>query len=296
MRAAALCAIAMLLALVVAPPVLAASVLLAALHDAGHVLTFALIAAMLCLFVEPRGTGLATFFAVVAALAVGTEVAQPFFAGADTLEVASPGDVGRDLLGAAIGALAWSAVRRRRRRLWIPAAVLLAAGLGPLAFTGWAYAQRAMHPQVVWEAGRATWQVFLEAPIEGRIERGGGRLRFTATGDSYAGLSIIEPPPDWRGYDALRIALANPGATPIRINVRIDDRPQDTEYEERFNRERTVPAGTSLAWRIPLADIERGPAGRALDLARIARVVVFLSPGQRTAAFDLEGLRLEHAP
>ena len=156
--------------------------------------------------------------------------------------------------------------------------------------------QLGVHPQVVWEAGRATWQVFLEAPIEGRVERGGGRLRFTATGDSYAGLSIIEPPPDWRGYDALRIALANPGATPIRINVRIDDRPQDTEYEERFNRERTVPAGTSLAWRIPLADIERGPAGRALDLARIARVVVFLSPGQRTAAFDLEGLRLEHAP
>ena len=131
MRAAALCAIALLLALVVAPPVLEASVLLAALHDAGHVLVFALIGALLCLFREPRGAALVAFFAVAAALAVGTEVAQPWLAGSESIEVASLGDVGRDLLGAAVGALAWRAVRHRRRRLWFPAAMLLAAGLAP---------------------------------------------------------------------------------------------------------------------------------------------------------------------
>ena len=296
MRAAALCAIALLLALVVAPPVLEASVLLAALHDAGHVLVFALIGALLCLFREPRGAALVAFFAVAAALAVGTEVAQPWLAGSESIEVASLGDVGRDLLGAAVGALAWHAVRHRRRRLWFPAAMLLVAGLAPLAFTGWAYAQRALHPEVIWDPGRATWPVFLEPPAEGDYRRMAQRLRFTATGDSYAGISIREPPPDWRGYGALRISLANPGAKPVRINVRIDDRPRDTEYADRFNRERILPAGTAVQWRIPLADIEQGPTGRRLDLSHIERVVIFLSPGSRGAAFDLDGLRLEHAP
>ena len=297
MRAAALCAITLLLAIVVSPPVLAASVWLAALHDAGHVLVFAAIGALLCVLMGPRGVPrLVLFFVVIAVLAVGSELAQPYFAGSGTLEVASSGDVGRDLLGASIGVLAWSGWRRRRRTPWILAAFLLAIGLAPLAFTGWAYAQRALHPEVVWDAGRATWRVFLEPPVAGGYARHAAGLRFTATDDAYAGLSIREPPRDWRGYAALRFAIANPGPTPIRVNVRIDDRPRDTAYEDRFNRERTVPAGAAVVWRITLADIERGPEGRRLDLSRIERVVVFLSTGSRGAAFDLASVRLERAP
>lgn len=296
MRAVALCVIALLLAFVVAPPVFEATVLLAALHDAAHVLTFALIAVFLCVLIEPRGTGLVMLFVVAGVLAVGTEAAQPYFAGAGAIEVASIGDVARDLLGAVIGTLAWRAHHRQRRWLWIPAAALLAAGLAPLAFTAWAYVQRAMHPDVVWDASRATWQVFLETSVEGRYERDTRRLRFTASSDSFAGFSIREPPPDWRGYAALQVALANPGATPIRINVRIDDRPRDTEYEDRFNRERVVPGGASVVWRIPLGEIERGPKGRRLDLSDIRRLVIFLSPGSRGASFDLGSVRLERAP
>lgn len=296
MRAVALCVIALLLAFVVAPPVFEATVLLAALHDAAHVLTFALIAVFLCVLIEPRGTGLVMLFLVAGVLAVGTEAAQPYFAGAGAIEVASIGDVARDLLGALIGTLAWRAHHRQRRRLWIPAAALLAAGLAPLVFTGWAYVQRAMHPDVVWDVSRATWQVFLEPSAEGRYERDARYLRFTASSDSFAGFSIREPPPDWRGYAALRVALANPGTVPIRINVRIDDRSRDTEYEDRFNRERVVPAGAPVVWRIPLDEIERGPEGRRLDLSDIRRLVIFLSPGSRGASFDLGSVRLERAP
>lgn len=298
MRALALCVIALLLAFVVAPPVFEATVLLGALHDAAHVLTFALIAVFLCVLIEPRGTGLVTLFVVAAVFAVGTELAQPYFAGARSLEVASKGDVCRDLLGAVIGVFVWIAVRRRRRGFWVPAAVLLAGGLAPLAFTTWAYAQRATHPEIVWDARRATWRVFLESRTHGTYSRvqHGSQLRFTASSDSYAGLSIREPPPDWRGYAALQMALANPGAAPIRINVRIDDWPRDTEYEDRFNRERMVPAGASVVWRIPMDEIEQGPQGRKLDLSDIRRVVIFLSPGSRGASFDLGSVRLERAP
>ncbi len=298
MRAAAVCVIVLLLAFVVAPPVLEATVLLAALHDAAHVLVFALVGALLCGLATPHRWGFLALLAMVALLGVGTELAQPYFAGAQAIEVASIGDVGRDLLGAVIGGLAWFAIRRRRLRWLVPAVVLLAVGLAPGAFVGWAYVQRGLHPQVVWDASRATWRVFLERTTDGELARlpGRSRARFIATGDSYAGISIREPPPDWRGFEALVVVLSNPGASPIALNVRIDDLPRDTEYEDRFNRERLIPAGSGLQWRIPVNEIAQGPRGRALDLSHITRVVVFLSPGSRGASFDIDSLRLERAP
>ncbi|MBV6417060.1 MAG: hypothetical protein CMLOHMNK_01693 [Steroidobacteraceae bacterium] len=298
MRAAAVCAIAFLLALVVAPPVLEASVLLAALHDAAHVLVFAVIGALLCMLAEPRRAGFLALLGLVALFAVGTELAQPYFAGAGSFEVASPGDVARDLLGAVIGGLAWVAVHRRRRRFFVAALALLVAGLAPLAFVGWACAQRFLHPAIIWEADRVTWRVFLDRVTAGTLIRlpGSPYARFTASGDSYAGMAIDEPPPDWRGYETFVVQLANPGRVPIALNVRIDDLPRDTEYEDRFNRERTLAPGAVLQWRIPLADIERGPQDRALDLSHITRVVIFLSPGSRGASFDIGSVRLERAP
>ncbi|MGD9597503.1 MAG: hypothetical protein AB7G76_03925 [Steroidobacteraceae bacterium] len=295
MRAAAVCAIALLLALVVAPPVLEASVWLAAAHDAAHVVTFAIIGALLCGLFAPRRAGFLALFAVVAVFAVGTELAQPYFAGAGSIEIASKGDVARDLAGSVIGVLAWVAVRRRRPRLLVAAGLLLAACLAPLAFVGWAYAQRALHPQIVFDPGRATWRVFIERANQGSLarDRASHALRFTATGNSYAGIALREPPPDWRGYDRLVVAVSNPGAHPLSFNVRIDDLPRDTEYEDRFNRERTLPAGASLHWAIPLGEIARGPRGRLLDLSHITRVVVFLSPGSQGASFDLGGITLE---
>lgn len=298
MRATAVCAIVLLLAFVVAPPVLEATVLLAALHDAAHVLVFALIGVLLCVLTEPHRAGFIALFVAAGLLAVGTELAQPYFAGAQSIEVASMGDVGRDLLGAVIGGLVWFAIHRRRPRLLIPAAVLLAVGLAPLAFTGWVYAQRAAHPEIVWDARRESWRVFIEPPPNGTFVRlpDKHRARFTATGHSYAGIAIREPPSDWRGYEALRVALSNPGSVPIAVNVRVDDLPRDTEYEDRFNRERLVPAGAELQWRIPISEIEQGPRGRPLELSHITRIAVFLSPGSRGASFDLESVRLERAP
>ena len=295
MRAAAVCAIALLLALVVAPPVLEASVWLAAAHDAAHVVTFAIIAALLCSLIKPRRAGYLALFAVAAVFAVGTELAQPYFAGAGLIEIASMGDVGRDLAGSVIGVLAWLGVRRHRPRLVLAAGALLLVCLLPLAFVGWAYAGRALHPDIVFDPGRVTWRVFIERTNAGTVARDPERhvLRFTATSDSFAGIGLREPPPDWRGYDRLVVAVSNPGATPLSFNVRIDDLPRNTEYEDRFNRERTVPPGASLRWEIPLGEIVRGPQGRLLDLSHITRVVLFLSPGSRGATFELAGVTLE---
>jgi len=294
MRVLAACAIALLLALIVYPPALSSAVWMGALHDAGHVLVFALIAALLCAILRPRGAAFLVLAAVLVLLAAGSEFAQGHFGAGD----ASFGDFARDLLGGVMGVVAWVAARLRRPVLFVVAALALLTGLLPLARVGWAYAQRADEPQAIWNPRRATWDVFIESPRTGTFTRLPDRqgARFVADSDGYAGIVIREPTADWRGFDALVVSVANPGARSLALNVRIDDQPRDTEYEDRFNREQIVQPGSALRWRIPVADIERGPVGRPLGLAHITRVVIFLSPGSKGAAFDLQDVRLEPAP
>jgi hypothetical protein len=194
--------------------------------------------------------------------------------------------------------MAWFAATRRRPALYVVAALALLAGLLPLARIGWAYAQRAGAPEIIWDPQRATWDVFIESPRTGTFEKlpGGQGARFIAESDAFAGIVIREPPPDWRAFDALIVSVANPGLRALSLNVRVDDQPRDTEYEDRFNRERVLPPGAALRWRIPVAEIEQGPEGRPLGLSHITRVVIFLSPGSTGAAFDLREVRLEPAP
>lgn len=293
MRAILVAVIAVLLAIVVRPPIAESSVLLGALHDAGHVIAFSLIAFALCVILRPASWRWVVILAVLAALAVGTEWAQRWLGGAFSL-----GDVGRDLLGAAIGVSAWIAARRRRPILFAAAAIAMVAGLVPLGFTGWAYTQRAAEPDLVWDASRATHRVFIEPPRNGSFVRpdGASYARFTSASDTYAGIVIREPTPDWREYGALVVRLSNPGDAAVTMNVRVDDRPADTEYEDRFNRARFVPAHTEVQWRIPLHEIEHGPVGRRLDLSHITKVVIFLSPPARGASFDLRDVRLDRRP
>jgi len=294
MRVIAAGVIALLLALIVYPPALSSSVWMGGAHDAGHVLVFAAIAALLCAILRPRGARLTLIVAVIVLLAVGSEFAQGRFGVGD----ATLGDFGRDLLGGAVSVTAWFAATRRRPALYVVAALALLAGLLPLARIGWAYAQRANAPEVIWAPHRATWDVFIESPRTGTLRKlpDGQGARFVAESDSYAGIVIREPPPDWSGFDALVVSVANPGSQALSLNVRIDDQPRDTVYEERFNRERILPPGSALRWRIPVAEIEQGPVGRLLGLSHITRVIVFLSPGSRGAAFDLRDVRLEPAP
>lgn len=294
MRVFAACVIALLLALIVYPPVLSSTVWMGALHDAGHLLVFALIATLLCAILRPRRTGFLAIAAILVLLAAGSELAQGRFGVGD----ATLGDFARDVLGGAAGVLAWLAVTLRRPGLGIVAALALLAGLVPLARVGWAYAQRANVPQAIWDPHRATWDVFIESPRTGTFTRLPDKqgARFIANSNGFAGIVIREPTADWRGFDALIVSIANPGTRPLALNVRVDDQPRDTEYEDRFNREQVLPPGSVLRWHIPMADIEQGPVGRTLGLSHITRVVVFLSPGSRGAAFDLRDVRLEPAP
>ncbi len=104
-------------------------------------------------------------------------------------------------------------------------------------------------------------------------------LQIRFLGNDWPGISNFEPSPDWRGFNRLRIDVTNPGDSSLVLGLRIHDIGHDLDYDDRFNTEFAIGAGSRQVLDVPLAAIASAPAGRRLDLSRIGGIVLFrLSP------------------
>jgi VanZ family protein len=100
-------------------------------------------------------------------------------------------------------------------------------------------------------------------------------LRFGA--QEWVGLDLDEPYPDWSNYRTLKLDLTNPNDSPLRLIIRVHDRTHNWHFDDRFNRGFTLAPRTRTTYSIALADIERAPLARRLDLQHIANVQLFTS-------------------
>lgn len=98
--------------------------------------------------------------------------------------------------------------------------------------------------------------------------------QLTLNPGAYPGISIVEPYPDWSGYQTLSLDLYSPHARPINLVLRIDDERHDQAYADRFNRSLTLRPGHNRI-QIPLREIAEAPARRAMDMKRIASLMLF---------------------
>jgi hypothetical protein len=73
----------------------------------------------------------------------------------------------------------------------------------------------------------------------------------------------------------LRIDVTNSGENELTLGLRIHDIGGGQEYDDRFNREFEIEAGTRRVLDVKLADIASSPANRTLDLSRIGGLVLF---------------------
>lgn len=80
---------------------------------------------------------------------------------------------------------------------------------------------------------------------------------------------------DWRGVQRLETAIYWPGSAPAVFAVRIDDRPGNPPYADRFQREFAVTQGWN-AVAIPVAELARTSGGRPLRLDNVRQWGVFL--------------------
>ena len=228
-------------------------------------------------------------FFVAVALGVATEALQHYLPHRQVSAL----DVLHDAAGAALG-LALVTVARSAapsdRGAGRPVALLVA--LVALVVLGWepvrcatAYAQRASafpalaplagvaHDKFVLARNAALERAPLPEPWRRPDEA--DALRLAPTPGARPALELPEPVPDWRGHSALALDLTNPSSQPVRFVLRVLDAPHDWTHADRLNLPVDVPPRTRTVVRVPMAAIATAPAGRTMELSRIAHVMLF---------------------
>lgn len=112
-----------------------------------------------------------------------------------------------------------------------------------------------------------------------RIDNAPGRpgkraLRIGLPPSAFAGFELQYFPGDWRGFELVELALYVPAGAPGSITCRVHDAEHDNRYADRFNRRFEVIPGWNVL-SIPLADVQRAPRGREMDMARVQGVGCF---------------------
>lgn len=117
-----------------------------------------------------------------------------------------------------------------------------------------------------------------------------GRLTFHVA--IYPALHIMEPYPDWSGYDRLVFEIYAKLDAPRELSFRINDNRHDNTYADRFNRILTIAPGLNR-YEIELEDVARGPRNRRLDLTHVRNASLFAVRPEAPFRIWVDGFRLE---
>ena len=123
------------------------------------------------------------------------------------------------------------------------------------------------------------------------VTHGARSLRLELYPSDYPGLKPMLEENDWRGYKALCFDIYNPDEKELRISVRIDDREDYPNYDDRYNRTFILRPGMNRM-RISLDTLVTSGTRRKLDLSKIYRVVIFVARPERRVVLYVDYLRL----
>ena len=284
------------------------------LQKLAHPAVFGLIAVCLLAFEQQRAGGARPVVmqyvrALLFAIALGgmTELGQLF-----THRDPSLRDMLLDARGAAC-ALVWATLFDARCRAgWRPAlrraigllvAVALSALiLSPLAWASAGYAQRAWRFPTLFTPATRLDLLFIgltaSTPELAKVPPNVARaphelaLRVPLQSRPYAGVTLDEPSPDWRGFHVLVVEASNATRTDLTVHLRIHDRSHDWTAPDRYNTEFRLAAGSRGSFEFPLEDIQHGPSGRLLDLGHVAGVALYRAGPEGPREFWLHRIEL----
>lgn len=294
------------------------SLLRDAIQSTGHFGFFGVIAATVSLatplFLRSAGTQRWFQYVVglVTAVSLGAllEIGQRFVPGRSS----SLSDLMLDTLGAvtAICCLAWVYEVRSGNGLssfrvkWLTILVCVGSviGVAPLANCLWRlHCRNQAVPQLV--NFRSTWSdsfYFLDEGAE-QIERElpqdwPNRAEDNAVwmllpkDESYPGLAIREPYPDWTPFKSLVFDIYLDGDESVPLAVRVHDLAHDNDYYDRFNTVVALQPGIQTV-RISISEIAEGPRSRLLNLRQIAGLKLFVVKPNESIELAVGNLRLE---
>lgn len=224
------------------------------------------------------------------------ELIQPFF-GRNALW----SDVGQDLVGAVLAMVFFTAHRKqtalmKRRLLQVPLVLILLLYLFPLG-------QALIDDAVAWRQfpmlsgfetpfERTRWSKGgAHAVVEDPVSAGKRALRVELTTTQYSGIALNHFPRDWSDYNAVRLAVCNVSAEPLKLNVRIHDVHHNQDYDDRFNTRFVLQPGWNHL-RVDLADAAAAPKNRQLDLKRIGALGLFVAGQEKNRTIIVDDVRL----
>jgi hypothetical protein len=96
---------------------------------------------------------------------------------------------------------------------------------------------------------------------------------------------------NWSGYKTLCFDIYNPNEDRVSITVRIDDRKEYPDYEDRYNEAFALSLGSNHV-EIPLDPLSTSSSKRRLDTRHIERFLIYaVNPGHKIV-FYLDSIRL----
>lgn len=132
---------------------------------------------------------------------------------------------------------------------------------------------------------RLNWKCHTLFSLSDRgVSHGRSALKMIMTPSPYPGVSFADIPKDWRDFSRLAVSFYNPGTTDVHLTLRIDDKKEAPEYEDRVNLRLNVKPGMNLI-KIPF-DRLVCPSGRTLELGHIFIVAFFtVNPGSEVVLY-----------
>lgn len=275
------------------------------LLDVGHVLGFALLAFIFVRSLRRSPVRLGRFtpppwaatLALCGTIAFLAELLQVF-----SSRDADLGDLFRDGSGILGGLLLASAVHgnlaMRTGAVVLGCAILATSLFTPALRLAAMTISHARFPVLAQFGSRL--DLMLAEPVNSRVNLvdappgwpGGGRVAVVepaAFGD-FVGIELDEVARDWSEFDTFAFDVAAVDGAPRPIHVRVDEFRRE-DFDERYNAQFTIDS-TPRTIRVPLRDIEQGPARGTMNLQRIARIVLFMGEGGR-GGFYVDDVRLE---
>ena len=116
-------------------------------------------------------------------------------------------------------------------------------------------------------------------------------LRMELYSSPYPGVPPIFKDNDWSRFRALAFDVYNPEEKEIKLSVRIDDKKDYPEYEDRYNRSFVLRKGANQI-EIPIGGLVTSGTMRRLDVRTIYRVIIFVVDPPVKRVLHLDYIRL----
>jgi hypothetical protein len=108
---------------------------------------------------------------------------------------------------------------------------------------------------------------------------------------NYPGLIPILAVNDWQGFKELCFDVYNPSKIMVRIDVRIDDRKNFPDYEDRYNKSFVVKRGSNHI-SIPLDTLVASGTNRHLNLAQIHGLFIFMANPEKKTTLYIDSIKV----